>query len=462
MFQGWRLKLKEAEEAFAHGRLHEAERLLREEGLTDFLPGRRLADRLALRLAQRGRELLLLGDSQAAWRELAAAEAMGGDADAILAIRREMTDTALRDVEGSLAAGDLSTAAAQLDALERCGVQQDSVRQLREISRRLEATRRLAARGKLTEAAEQLAAVPTLRAQAAYWTSQREDYKQRAEQVRSLTDRLHRALALEDWSDVAHVSDELLALAPEMPLAREARQRAWAHVGARLGDSRRLAETHVWSPSSAEDSAAPKPGPSKRNVRSDDRRFLLWVDAVGGYLVCLDEEVVVGQAALGNDPDIPILGDLSRRHAVVRRSGDGYLLEPVAAVMINGRPVNRTTVLRDGDEIQLGQTVRLAFRQPHALSATARLDFLSRHRTQPWADSVLLMAESCVLGPRKSNHVLCRDWTQDVILYRKDEKLYCRAMESLEIDGQVCDGRGELTRKSRVSGTDFSLSLEPV
>jgi len=70
------------------------------------------------------------------------------------------------------------------------------------------------------------------------------------------------------------------------------------------------------------------------------------------------------------------------------------------------------------------------------------------------------MAESCVLGPKWQNHVVCRDWAGDVVLYRQDEDLFCRAMESIEIDGQLCDGRGRLGGNSHVVGTDFSLSVE--
>jgi hypothetical protein len=70
------------------------------------------------------------------------------------------------------------------------------------------------------------------------------------------------------------------------------------------------------------------------------------------------------------------------------------------------------------------------------------------------------MAESCVLGPKWQNHVVCRDWSGDVVLYRNEDKLYCRAMESLEIDDKLCDGRGKLGPNSRVVGSDFSLSLE--
>ena len=42
-------------------------------------------------------------------------------------------------------------------------------------------------------------------------------------------------------------------------------------------------------------------------------RCILWVDAVGGYLVCLGDEIVLGQAIPGTTVDVPILADLSRR-----------------------------------------------------------------------------------------------------------------------------------------------------
>jgi hypothetical protein len=147
----------------------------------------------------------------------------------------------------------------------------------------------------------------------------------------------------------------------------------------------------------------------------------------------------------------------------IRREGDGYLIQPLGEVRMEGRPISRAILLADGDEIQLGGSVRVRFRQPHALSATARLDLVSRHRPQPSADAVLLMADSCILGPGSRNHVVCRDWSGDVVLFRtKGDQLQCRAGESLEIDGTRYSGQGPLTRNSRVTGSDFALSLEEV
>jgi hypothetical protein len=131
-------------------------------------------------------------------------------------------------------------------------------------------------------------------------------------------------------------------------------------------------------------------------------------------------------------------------------------------VAINGRAVGEAVLLSDGDELLLGEAVKLRFRKPHVLSSSARLEIVSGHRSAPHADGVILMAESCVLGPKWQNHVVCREWSNDVVLYRGDGQIMCRAMESIEIDGKLHDGRGAVQPGSHVIGSDFALSLEGV
>src|SRR5262249_21921143 len=127
-------------------------------------------------------------------------------------------------------------------------------------------------------------------------------------------------------------------------------------------------------------------------------RFLLWVDGVGGYLICMDDRVVLGRAGPDSHADVPLMGDLSRNHATIVRNGEGYLLQPHQASFVNGKPVAEQVVLRDGDVIRLGSTVELEFRQPSPVSATARLEIVSRHRLPLAVDGVLLMAETCIVG----------------------------------------------------------------
>jgi hypothetical protein len=189
-------------------------------------------------------------------------------------------------------------------------------------------------------------------------------------------------------------------------------------------------------------------------------KFMLWIDSVGGYWVCLGDKITFGQPGTSGNIDVPILGDISPRHAQIHRDGEGYLIEAIRDVRVDGRPVRPTAYLHDGCRIDLGESVRMVFRQPHALSGTARLEFVSRHRTQPSADAVLLMADSCVLGPKRHCHVVCRNWQHEVILYRHDDNLYCRTEGSIKIDGISFKDRGQITRNSHITGEGFSLTLE--
>jgi hypothetical protein len=74
---------------------------------------------------------------------------------------------------------------------------------------------------------------------------------------------------------------------------------------------------------------------------------------------------------------------------------------------------------------------------------------------------VLLLADSCLLGPSERCHVQCLDWSRDVVLYRRGAELVCRTTRPVEIDGIKYAAGGRLTRHSRVVGEDFAFCLEP-
>jgi hypothetical protein len=267
---------------------------------------------------------------------------------------------------------------------------------------------------------------------------------------RELVDLLHEALATERWSDVLHHAEALIELCPDHEIARQARRQAWSAVGVRVMDE----STNTYHGHSPQRHS---PAPAMNRHPLD--RFLVWVDGVGGYLVCSRDEVTIGQPVAESPVDIPILGDLSRRHAKIRRDGEVYVIDPRRPARLDGRPVERATVLTDGALLELGN-VRLRFHQPHPLSATARLEFVSRHRMQPAADAVVLLAESCVLGPSAKSHVVCGDWSRERILYRQGDDLYCRSEGRFQVDGEPADDCHKLTLKSQVAGEDFSLSIE--
>lgn len=475
MLQPWRLKLREADEAFQGGRLEEAGRLLQESGLREFLPAKQLLAKVASQMIERAERRAAGGQSTAGWRDLETARVWGGDADAVASLRKAFINRRLAEAEAYLAAGEPSAAVSRLDELARHGDVGRQARQLRDAAVRVLQAQRLCRRGEFVQAEENLAAAVTLAPQVAALDDARKACRVKAAECRKLNERLHEAVAGENWTLALSEAEMLLELCPDHEPARDARRRAWAAVGMRCGDSLRrrlpsLAPRDRIAPFLApklmtendpldeRDSRAEGPSPAK----SGEARFLLWVDGVGGYLVCPGDDVMLGQPVPGSRVDVPILGDISRRHARIRRDGESYLIHPLKAVRLDGREITSAAALADGSLIELGENVRLRFRRPHPLSRTARLEFASRHRTQPSADGVLLVAESCVLGPGGNCHVACRDWTRDVVLYRHGDQWHCRAPGRFEIDGAEVVDRGPIHGRSRIEADDFSLSLESI
>jgi hypothetical protein len=159
---------------------------------------------------------------------------------------------------------------------------------------------------------------------------------------------------------------------------------------------------------------------------------------------------------------VPILADLSRRHATIRREGESYVLNPIHRVAVDGRDVLEPTVLRDKCIVKLAGSVQLRFRRPHALSATALLEPVDRIRTEPAVDGIVLMSESCILGAGPQSHIRCRGWSNELVLIRRGDELLCRSKAAIAVDDETQTGHAVLAANSRIAGEDFALSLEEV
>jgi hypothetical protein len=350
------------------------------------------------------------------------------------------------------------------------------------------------------------------------------DMENRQKGAASKVEALYAALSEGKWPQILSAAEAVLTSVPEHPAARQARSRAWQQIAA-IGPAgarwphraARVAPTSppigpggdpdaepdqpvvteavdgiVWlnGGSNRGGGQAPLPPFVDKNGRvaaagcsqpfgpvrvptparplmrveaaGPKGRFLLWVDAVGGYLVCLDDHIQLGRAGPDSHADIPLMGDLSRNHAALLRNGEGYLLQAHHASFINGKPVVDQAVLHDGDVIRLGSTVELEFRQPSPVSATARLSIVSRHRLPLAVDGVLLMAETCIVGSEAQAHIPAPALKNPVVLYRQAGALWCRAIGAFDIDGRTCASRAPLTLQSSVLGDGFSFSLEPL
>jgi hypothetical protein len=189
--------------------------------------------------------------------------------------------------------------------------------------------------------------------------------------------------------------------------------------------------------------------------------LLLWVDGVGGYLVCLKPRVTLGQAGRGISPDLAILADISRHHATLQRDTEGYFLEAVRKTALNGQPAEKA-FLRSEDRLTLGSACQLLFTQPVPISASARLDLVSGQRWLYPVTAVLLMAETLVFGPGPQAHVIVEDLKQPFILFRPKEGLAVRYGGTLVISGKSYKDRGPLVPGARVTTDVLSFAVEGV
>ncbi len=189
--------------------------------------------------------------------------------------------------------------------------------------------------------------------------------------------------------------------------------------------------------------------------------MLLWIDSVGSYLVCLSPRVSFGQATADAYVDIPIYADISRLHGYLTRDAEGYLLEAVRRVTLNAQPVDKA-LLKDGDRLTVGTSCQLHFKQPVAISQTARLEVASGHRLPLSVDGVLLMADTCVLGPAEQSHITVPELPRPVVIFRTPGGLGVRAAGEFTVDGERHQNRATLGPHSTVAGEDFRFTLEPL
>ncbi len=190
------------------------------------------------------------------------------------------------------------------------------------------------------------------------------------------------------------------------------------------------------------------------------QRRILWIDGVGGYLLIERDELLVGQAVSNSALDVGIVGDLSRQACAIKRCDGDYLLQPLQAMSLNGLAIDKPHLLQHDAVIQLGSRVRLKFTKPNPLSSTARLDLISLNRFKPHVDGVLLLADSCVLGPSGNSHVVCPTWNSELLMYRHAGAWQFRSLGDVEVNGKTVQGQIPLMAGMRMQGEDFSLSIE--
>jgi hypothetical protein len=496
MLGQWRIALRQADEAARAGRFDEALALASRPEVADHHQAVQLRNKLAMELVGRAARRGEADDLAGAIDDLRVAEGLGAPPDTLAATRLSLAERVAVEIRADLDAGEPSRVAERIEELAKVKIGGPALRRAKEVAEAWKNALDEARRGEFGRAHEQLDRAERLAGETAKvaLASARRDVENRQKTAAPKVEALYAALAEGRWAETLAAAEGVLEVVPEHPSARQARTRAWQQIAAISPTSASLpgrggrvipaglghdssqplqiqapgiymAEPRIINPIPAAPRLVPVATPARALADAGSPgpkgRFLLWLDAVGGYLVCLDDEVVLGRAGTDAVADVPLLGDLSRQHATLARDGEGYVIRAIKPSFVNGKEIT-TAALKDGDVIRLGSTVELEFRQPSPVSSTARLQVVSRHRLPLSVDGVILMAETCIVGESKQAHIPAPGLERPVVLYRQGAALWCRAAGGFEVDGRSCAARAPLTLQSSVLGEGYSFSLEPL
>ena len=73
---------------------------------------------------------------------------------------------------------------------------------------------------------------------------------------------------------------------------------------------------------------------------------------------------------------------------------------------------------------------------------------------------IVLMSDSCILGPQRHSHICCPKWPEELVLFRRGEDLHFRTSASVELDGQLVDQTAPLPGNCRLETENFAVSFE--
>jgi hypothetical protein len=457
MFQAWRIQLRETQAALAAGQLEQAAELLEQFGLGKYRPGTELTQQLAKEFVTRAARRAASDELDLAWADLRQSARLGPQGDEWHRVRSSVIEALLQEAQRAVAAGLIDRPPARMERLGLAGLADPRLETASAAWQHLQRAHAEARRGAFTLAAEHGRAA--LLAQPRWSSIQRtvEEHEQHAERLRELESQLHAALLAADAPAILNAAGQVIALAPEHLRARQARQDAWQLAG---GD--KLAVT-AFAPRMRAHPVQRRPAkPVEARPESDrpDQRQMVWIDGVGGYLLCSAEELLIGAPSSDSGVSIPIVGDISRRAAVLHRRESDFIIQPIGDVRLNGHRLSRPQLLRDQDLVQLGSQVQMRVAKPHPLSGTLRLDLVSRHRTEPSCDGIILLADTCVLSSAANAHIPCPSWAHELVLFRRDDQLLLRSSVPLAADGQAVGERTVVPARGRLEGEQFAISFE--
>lgn len=438
--------------------------------------------RLTAALLDRANALMATDKLLEAWSDVTHARKLSLKTDPALieSHTQQLIDITVEHAEAQLYAGRAKHALQLIAEMERRGIEDWRIEQIVKSAGWLNEAEQLASAGKFSRATERLETLREIQPEIEILDSRIKSLRKRNKRLSELSKQLQSAALECRWIEVSELCDLILALAPCHEIAIAAKKHAHQQMKRRTNAGSQITNvpetpksdsfyqtepkakvTQQGGGDSDNESADPNNQP-KPPVPENTDSFLAWVDGVGGFLICIRPECMIGQAIEGTTVDIPLQADVRIRHARIELIGGRHMVQPLGEVAVDEQMQDSAFVLRDGQVLSLGHGVKLTYSQSHPYSKTSRLDFTSRHRTRPWSDAVLLASQSVILGPSRHNHVYCPRWKDDLIFFCRKDQWYCRSHQPIFVDNARYESEAPIQFNSHISGADFSLTLEPV
>lgn len=460
----------QARAAIAGGRPEVAEELIAELRYDKPAAAADVLREIARGYAIRGQKQLVAQHADAAWQDLSAAESLNTGEPTVAELRDALYRHGLAACRAALDAGDAFRVLGLAQELRDRRCSHPQLLKLAETAQDWVTAREMADRGDFALARQTLEGV---RKRLGFLPLGMEFFQTevaaRQERFAQSFAELAKAVGEHRLDEAMKRADEALAAAPTHRAARQYRDDVWEKLRPETKTfvppeavAAVASSAAAWRPTTAPHTTViPPQSAAVSSSTGVPKRFFLWVDGGGGYLVCTGSHVTIGQAAADAPIDVPIFADLAKVHATLSRDAEGYILESSRGAMINGKSVTRAA-LKSGDRITLGSTCQLAFDQPSPLSPTARLDLVSGHRFQMAVDAILLMADLLVLGPGDEPHVPLSS-RDEVTLYRGPDGLSVRCPGKFRVDTFQFQERANLRLPANIVGDGhaFTFHLEP-
>lgn len=149
---------------------------------------------------------------------------------------------------------------------------------------------------------------------------------------------------------------------------------------------------------------------------SPARRWRLWVDGCGGFLLLPGNRWTVGGVDPESFPDICVRADWPRRAGVIDREGADYFWQSEPT---NAETNTKRELITSGQILPISGSAQMTLDCPSPLSTSATLSLRGQHRFDGHVDRVVLVNETLLVGPAGHCHIRATEFPDQAVLVHR-------------------------------------------